>query len=267
MKKLFQLRAILLLMLSGSLTLSAADIFSDTEPGLQPEIAKRIDSNPDLQEKVDSLFLFTRGMLNGIRTDKDKKSAAVQMNDFLDLLAKEPHNHIASAHLLVLYQKNPELRKTISERLRKIQKNHPAAVSLAIMVATVLDPVEKIDRKQSSEMLWHSNCQAEWEQPFAHLSPETTEFWLRFNLGEILVENALSNGEYLKAEQIVNTLKTNPGIFRCLPVLRFLLMYEKIAVENDPFPGGTVFPGTGGIQFPADSHRERIADWEERALE
>jgi hypothetical protein len=50
-------------------------VFSDTEPEQNPEIAKRIDPFPVIREKVDSLFLFTRGTLNAIRDNGNGQTA------------------------------------------------------------------------------------------------------------------------------------------------------------------------------------------------
>jgi hypothetical protein len=80
------------------------------------------------------------------------------------------------------------------------------------------------------------------------------------------MEYALHSDDILKAEQIVNTLKKHPHIYRCLPAVRLLLMYEKIGMEREPLQNIAGFPGTAEFHFPAQSYQTEICRIEEKAL-
>jgi hypothetical protein len=85
------------------------------------------------------------------------------MEDFLTLLEREPENYVVLANLFSFYQQNPQWQKPLGERLRTLQQKNPSAVGLAVMVGTLINPAEKIDRKQTADLLWRTYCAAEWQ--------------------------------------------------------------------------------------------------------
>ena len=161
--------------------LAADDVYFDAAPQQSPVLADGIGSSPEERGRIDSLFLFAKALSespNGLLTPE---AADIQCQAFCEILAADPGNAAVLGRLLSLYQEYPETVKVYEKRIREIQAAHPAEPGLAYFVAIFLDYFEG-RTEESLKLLKDCIIQAERAEPFASLSPESPDFWLRLDL-------------------------------------------------------------------------------------